>query len=33
MSVEDELIWLRFVAQVLREDAIIDRMRAMRCKT
>jgi hypothetical protein len=33
MSVEDELIWLRFMAQVRREDAAIDRMRTESCLT
>lgn len=33
MSVEAELHWLRFMAQVRREDAIIDRMRALTCPT
>ena len=28
MSVESEVIWLRFMAQVRREDAIVDQMRA-----
>ena len=28
MSVEAEAIWLRLMAQVRREDAVIDRMRA-----
>ena len=27
MSVEAELTWLRLVAQILREDAIVDCMR------
>lgn len=27
MSVEAELIWLRFVLQLLREDIIVDNMR------
>jgi hypothetical protein len=33
MNVEDELVWLRFMAQVRREDALIDEMRAARCPT
>jgi len=28
MSVEAELAWLRFMAQVRHEDAVVDRMRA-----
>ncbi len=28
MSVEAEVFWLRLMAQVRREDAVIDRMRA-----
>jgi hypothetical protein len=28
MSVEAEIVWLRFMAQVRREDAVIDRARA-----
>ncbi len=28
MSGAAELIWLRFVSQLLREDAVVDRMRA-----
>jgi len=28
MSVGAEVIWLRFMAQVRHEDAVIDRMRA-----
>ena len=28
MSVESEVIWLRLMAQVRREDAVIDGMRA-----
>jgi hypothetical protein len=28
MNVESEVIWLRLMAQVRREDAVIDRMRA-----
>jgi hypothetical protein len=33
MSVEAELYWMRLMAQVRREDAIIDRMRAAECQT
>jgi hypothetical protein len=33
MSVDAELYWMRFMAQVRREDAIIDRMRAATCQT
>jgi hypothetical protein len=33
MSVEAELYWLRFMAQVRHEDAIIDRMRSAACLT
>jgi hypothetical protein len=33
MSVEAELYWMRFMAQVRREDAIIDRMRVSQCQT
>jgi hypothetical protein len=29
ISVEAELIWLRFMEQVRREDALIDRMRVV----
>jgi hypothetical protein len=28
MSVESELVWLRIMAQVRREDVIVDRLRA-----
>jgi hypothetical protein len=28
MSVEAEVVWLRFVMQMLREDAVIDAARA-----
>lgn len=28
MSIEATIIWLRFMAQVRHEDAVIDRMRA-----
>jgi len=28
MSVEAEVIWLRFMAQVRHEDAVVDRIRA-----
>lgn len=27
MTVEAEIVWLRFMAQVRREDLVIDRMR------
>jgi hypothetical protein len=29
ISVEAEVIWLRFMAQVRREDAVIDHMRVV----
>lgn len=32
MSLEAELYWMRFMAQVRREDAIIDRMRSEPCR-
>jgi hypothetical protein len=28
ISVEAEVVWLRFVKQILVEDAVVDRMRA-----
>lgn len=33
MSIEAELYWLRFMAQVRHEDAVIDRMRSEACRT
>lgn len=27
MAIESEVVWLRLVLQILREDAIVDRMR------
>jgi hypothetical protein len=33
VSVQAELYWMRLMAQVRREDAIVDRMRAAQCQT